>query len=234
MGLDSTSRGGGRYTSGIVMHDAADSRGSGPVRTSLEEVLEAMPNIGDVNVSRAGPDAQGGYEWTVTFDPSFGDIPQLFIAQSGLESIGAAIDVQTLRDGAMLGGHFRLSYEGEQTEAIPVDATEGQVKDALQALVTIDSVNVRSVPPPAVAPILPAAFASQVAAASAGLQGPIGERAWEIKFTSDFNKGQLESLVTSSLLVQGLNGEAVVCRNGSAVSPCQGLSVLGNLIGGTF
>jgi hypothetical protein len=61
----------GRYVSGAIAHNAfasaADTNGDG---TSVEEILEAMPNVGDVSVSR-GPvnlgGNSGGYSWLVTF-----------------------------------------------------------------------------------------------------------------------------------------------------------------------
>lgn len=46
---------------------AAESNGDG---TSMEEILEATPCIGDVSVSRADPNPaaeNGGYLWLVTF-----------------------------------------------------------------------------------------------------------------------------------------------------------------------
>lgn len=234
LGFDTSPFGGGRYSSGVIEHDAAASRGDGPVRTSLEEILEAMPNMGDVNVTRAGPDAQGGYEWTVTFDAALGDVPQLFVSQSALESIGADIGIQTLREGAKLGGQFRLSFGGEQSALIPADATEGQLKDALQQLPTVDSVDVRSVPPPELPPALPPAFGAPGAFREAGLEGPIGERGWAVTFTSDFNAGDLPALVPSASLMTGNGADVVVCVSNSTSAPCMGHSTDGNQLGGSF
>ena len=57
------------YTSAAIKHNAyatvAESGGDG---TSVQEVLERMPNVGSVDVARSDVDAAtGGYTWTVTF-----------------------------------------------------------------------------------------------------------------------------------------------------------------------
>jgi hypothetical protein len=51
--------------------------GGPATKESLEEILEALPNINDVTVSRSIVDEQGGYEWLVTFVDPPGDVPQL-------------------------------------------------------------------------------------------------------------------------------------------------------------
>ena len=56
--------GGGGST---VFSFLAWSAAATPAHTSVEEILVAMPDIGNVMVARTGPDAQGGYTWTVTF-----------------------------------------------------------------------------------------------------------------------------------------------------------------------
>ena len=58
--LDLTSMGGASELSGTIQHDADAS--------SMKAVLESMQNIqAPVEVSRTGPDAQGGYTWLITF-----------------------------------------------------------------------------------------------------------------------------------------------------------------------
>jgi hypothetical protein len=58
-----------KLTSGPIRHNAfATADESGGDGTSVEEILEAMTNIGDVSVSRSIVNEQnGGYEWTITF-----------------------------------------------------------------------------------------------------------------------------------------------------------------------
>ena len=52
--------GGASELSGTIQHDADAS--------SMKAVLESMQNIqAPVEVSRTGPDAQGGYTWLITF-----------------------------------------------------------------------------------------------------------------------------------------------------------------------
>jgi len=216
------------------MHDAPAKRGDGAPRTSVEEILEAMPNIGDVTVNRVGPDAQGGYAWSVTFDAAAGDVPQLYLAQSALQSIGADVSIGTVQDGSIIGGYFRLSYEGDQTDPIPTDATENDIRIAMQALSTVGTISVRSVPPPELAPQFPAEFGSQSSAAVAGLEGPIGERAWAITFTSDSNSGVLSDIVPSSELMLGDGAQVLLCTGGSTAYPCAGLSSRGNFISGSL
>jgi len=75
VGLDSTDHlimsKRGAFVSGPIAHNAfasaADTNGDG---TSMEEILEAMPNVGDVEVSRVPVNLggnSGGYSWLVTF-----------------------------------------------------------------------------------------------------------------------------------------------------------------------
>jgi hypothetical protein len=90
-------------TTGAIAHNAvATSTESGGSGESLEEKLEALDNVGDVEVSRSAVDATtGGYKWTVTFkrdDPAHceikdtalnlcnspGHVPRLVPSQTGL------------------------------------------------------------------------------------------------------------------------------------------------------
>jgi hypothetical protein len=56
-------------SSGVVAHNAVPTAAlSGGDGTSMEEVLEAMPNIGDVSVSRSLVNkTNGAYTWSITF-----------------------------------------------------------------------------------------------------------------------------------------------------------------------
>ena len=61
----------GVFTSGAIRHNAfasvAESGGDG---SSMEEMLEAMPNVGDITVTRSAVNEggnNGGFTWTVTF-----------------------------------------------------------------------------------------------------------------------------------------------------------------------
>jgi len=61
----------GVYTSAAIRHNAfATAVESGGDGTSLQEILQSMPNIGNVSVSRSAVNLNGnngGYSWTVTF-----------------------------------------------------------------------------------------------------------------------------------------------------------------------
>ena len=57
-----------RTTSAIALNAVATALESGGDGTSVEEKLEALDNVGDVQVSRSAVNkADGGYSWTVTF-----------------------------------------------------------------------------------------------------------------------------------------------------------------------
>ena len=67
-----------------------------------------MPNIGDVEISRSGPDSVNGYIWTITFLSNEGDVPQINLhtsaltttfIDSGLPGTGADVIVDTPTDG---------------------------------------------------------------------------------------------------------------------------------------
>lgn len=60
------------HTTAALRHNAKATRAEALALAthvlSVEEALEALPNVGDVEVSRTGPDlADGGYTWTITF-----------------------------------------------------------------------------------------------------------------------------------------------------------------------
>ena len=50
----------------------------------LKEALEATPTMGRVDVTRAGPDENLGYTWSVTFLTELGDLPPLLIDTAAL------------------------------------------------------------------------------------------------------------------------------------------------------
>ena len=214
--FDTTARGGDVYTSGPIAKDApataADSGGDG---TSVEEILEAMDNIGDVDVQRSpSSDNDDGFTWLVTFlsdsSDNAGNVPQMELGTNQLQGSGAAVTFGTVVDGNELGGSFTLEVDGETTVALPHDATDLEVKAALEALATVHTVDVAQT-------------------------GPDweGGYAWAVTFTADQNAGDVAQMVAVSNLT-GTSGAVTVCNDGSAMAPCQGLSVQGNQISGTF
>ncbi|GLE03444.1 hypothetical protein PINS_up012346 [Pythium insidiosum] len=105
-----------------------------------------MSNIGPAGVqtvTRAGPDAQGGYTWSVTFAAAMGDVPALALQASALTGSGATVVLATPTPGNVIaGGTFTLAFRGATTQDIPCDATDAQLQQALQALDTLDAVTV--------------------------------------------------------------------------------------------
>lgn len=82
--------------------------------------LEALPNIGSVSVTRAGPDGQLGYSWYVTFveNPGYfpagsGDVALLSTDSSSLQGEGAWCTVEEVSSGSPeLSGAFVLAFTG--------------------------------------------------------------------------------------------------------------------------
>jgi len=212
--FDTTSLGGGPFTSGPILHNAGAMAGDGPSRTTMEEILEAMPNIGDVTVVRGSVDTEGGYTWTVTFLSEEKNIPQLTLGSNALTGTGADVQFVTVQEGNEIGGTFTLGFEDGVTLGLNWDASEEEMQNALQFLPGIDTV--------------------EVVRTDETLQGGY---VWLITFTSDVNHGSLATLVPTSSLT-GVNTTIVVCAKGAtsngASDPCDGRSVEGNEIGGTF
>ena len=85
-----------------------------------------------------------GYEWTITYTSHVGDQP--LIVATGADNwsgVNPTIQAYTLVDGeAPISGTFSLSYGGESTVPLIHDASATDVKNALQALSTIGTVDV--------------------------------------------------------------------------------------------
>jgi len=196
-------------------------------RTTFKEIIEAMPNVGTVDVTRSGPDSVNGYIWTITFTENSGDVPQIALhtsaltttfIDSGLPGTGADVIVDTPRDGNQIKGNFRVEYDGHTTGLLDNDATDVALKDALETLPSIDTVNV--------------------------IRGTVDDEggfAWTVTFSSHANKGNLTSMTIDDSWLEATGGgcgkcgvHAVVCTGGSEVAPCMGNSVEGNDLDGTF
>jgi hypothetical protein len=197
LGLDTTRSGGSAEVSGEVSY-SADAEGD---YLSLKRILEAMKNVGPggvVGVERTATDAsKGSYVWTVTFATSLGNLPQLTLADSSLTGTGATVLTATVRDQNLLSGYFRLGFGGYTTAALPHDATGGEVASALEALSTVDSVDV---------------FRA----------GPTdqGGYNWTVTFTSDYNGGNVPELtaVYRDLGGAGAAAQVATLRDGNELS----------------
>lgn len=74
----------------------------------MQEILQAMPNVQSVAVTRSGPDEEGGYIWTITFLSPAGAVPQLSLATSSLTGAGAGVLINTPVPGNVISGYFTL------------------------------------------------------------------------------------------------------------------------------
>lgn len=102
--------------------------------------------MGNVTVTRSSSDSTEGYVWKVTFDTAIGDINQM-TAVSYLRGIQASARVSTDREGNEIGGNFRLSFQGYQTEPISSRASAVTLKNALLNIPIITSAAVSRTDP---------------------------------------------------------------------------------------
>ena len=137
--LDTTATGGSIQYSGYIEQAAS----SNETRFSVEDIVSALSNVdGRVVVTKAEIDANT-YDYYVTFPASMGDVPLLIPNSNELEPSGQArIQIDTLEEGNIIGGTFRLGFGLETTKDIPFDATEEELTALLQELSNIGTVTV--------------------------------------------------------------------------------------------
>lgn len=151
-------------------------------------MISSMNNVapfGSVRVTRHTISSDE-YEYVVTFPLGMGNVPQMRVHTSLLTPFGTATAlVTTVTDGNILSGVFRLSFEGETTGDIRYDASEAEIREALELLKTIGSVDV----------------------SRSSIDNQHGY-SWTIEFTDSLNDGDIESLIAdiSGLEVSSLNG----------------------------
>lgn len=166
-----TLQGEGNSSVGVAWNETRDALLE-KIETNLltTDYLGNLSAIDLIDVNRGLPDAQGGYTWTITFNPSdtVYDVPQLSILGQqqdapdecqcegnccndtestvpGLQPVGnTKASVWTLADGqAPLGEWFNVYFQGAgPTGDIPYNATAEEMEYALQQLATIDDVEV--------------------------------------------------------------------------------------------
>jgi hypothetical protein len=102
-----------------------------------------------------------------------GDVPQMAIGTNSLGGTGANVAFSTPTQGNIIRGNFRLTFGGSTTRNIPYNALDVDVKDALEALAPVETVNVVRT-------------------------GPDNQRGyvWTVTFTSDVNSGDLDPMTT--------------------------------------
>ena len=110
---------------------------------SMKAALESISTIGSVNVKRLN--VGNGFQWQTTFRSNLGNLP----------SLSATAVVHEVQQIATIGGNptppldrtFTLAYGGSTTSSLPFDATDAQVKAALEAMPTVGLVDVNRTGP---------------------------------------------------------------------------------------
>merc|ERR1711871_1835472 len=109
--------------------------------SAMETQLELLSGVGNVHVTRTGPDFQGGHTWLITWLSAIGDQP-LLTSSNSLTGSGTNVIVTSVIDGNYLGGTFKLDYKGVVTAALPYDATATQIKTELEKISDVGLVDV--------------------------------------------------------------------------------------------
>ena len=104
------------------------------MRALLEPLF--VPEAASVEVSRTGPDAQGGYTWTVTFLLEAGDLPIMQVHETSLTGTDAALAVHQVTAGNMLDGTYTLT--GSRRSGFRTDIVLEELFDAAGRLVDGD------------------------------------------------------------------------------------------------
>lgn len=127
------------YTTPLLRHDIT----AGNLKRRMEDSLNRRANvdpanaaagIGVVDVSRESFGSSGGYRWKITFVSTVGSIGQdsrLLTVTNLLQSKGAKIAIESVRQGNGIGGGFSLNFMGEETDQIRHDVTASELRDIL-------------------------------------------------------------------------------------------------------
>jgi hypothetical protein len=99
-----------------------------------------LSTIEEVDVTRQ--DLKTGHRWTVTFLKNLGNLPDMIASPYRHEE---QTIYTTGGDPTPLGGTFRLEFNGDKTGPIRFDANEEGIKEALESLSTVGTVDVNSV-----------------------------------------------------------------------------------------
>lgn len=117
----------GHETQAIDFDAAATSVDSSADGTSMQERLQALPNIGTVTVVRSDADTEGGRSWVITFTDhtsNAGDISLIHPSAANLNGTGASVSVYETTKGAdATGDRLWLSYES------PIDDGGGDIDE---------------------------------------------------------------------------------------------------------
>lgn len=144
--LNTNATGGSLQYSGYIYKGYPENDASGTTfGKNVESIISAMSNVksnGQVTVSFETLSASS-YRYLVTFPQSMGNVPQMRVHTTELEPAGqASAFVETIDPGNVISGSYTLTFLGQTTAAIASDATESDVRVALEALSTVGSVAV--------------------------------------------------------------------------------------------
>ena len=109
--------------------------------SNLEGLLEDLDDIGDVTVTRSGPDSQRGYVWTITFIEYEGDVP-LLRTSSSLTGAGVNLVAEEITEGNYMGGSFQLVFDGYSTDLLDFDSSASVIETALEEIEIVGEVDV--------------------------------------------------------------------------------------------
>jgi hypothetical protein len=193
--FDTTSTGGTVETSAPIMADAPPKATAESNGHSMQEILQAMQNIGTVNVERTvNPAHTDGYTWVVEFvgvGVNEGNIPQLKLGYSALSGTGADVEIETQRDGNVISGTFALGLDGALTQSIRHDASASVLQQTLEALPNVGVLAVTRTGP--------------------DYQGGF---AWTVTFMDDMNTGIVPDMVPDPTHLSGVTSNVTVCTKG--------------------
>eukprot|EP01037_Dinobryon_pediforme_P037148 gene37148-44477_t len=185
--------------SGETTYSLPSQATAGQVATALE----SLSSVGSVSVERSAIDSQLGYKWTITFTSAMnaGNVPSIIPDYTGLavsNPLGSVLMNVTSYDGNEIGGSFTVGFvhssNSAVTASIPYDATDAQMKAALEAMSN---------------DIIPAG------SISVSRTGPDGQRGytWLVSFLSDFPRtfyGPQSLFTFDNSLLTGTNATGTV------------------------
>jgi hypothetical protein len=135
------------HTTDLIDFNAAD--------TDVKAKLEALPNIGVVDVERTGPSVYLEYSWRITFKEMPGAypagtgnvVPLIPNFQNILGGSSSLVSVTTVQVGSVpLGGTFSLTISAngvdETAGNIPSDASASELEGFLNSLTNVGTVSV--------------------------------------------------------------------------------------------
>lgn len=174
----------------------------------IKSELELLSNIGTVTVTADTPSSAGECTWAITFDTNAGTVPQLLVSTDGStfsSSSTSANDAITACDpsyslicrnstSTALGGYFSLEFAGQRTGYLPHDISAYDLKNNLESLSTIGTLDVFRAGP-----------------------DENGGYTWSVTFLTDF--GDLDSFVFDDLALSGTVATAMVTEATKGVFP---------------